>query len=117
MRSICNIRGNFIFMVFPLLILAGCSTPSSPEKHKPKTYTVEIYQMKFQPAQLTVHKGDTVEWVNKDIVAHDVTQVPNNLWSSSNLPPGKSWKMAVEETDDYYCSIHVVMLGKLIVQN
>ncbi len=116
MMSIRTFGGNALVLVFPLIILAGCSTTPTPEKYKPKTFTIEIYQMKFQPALLTVHKGDTVEWVNKDIVSHDVTQVPNNLWSSSNLLPGKSWKMAVEETDDYYCSIHVVMVGKLIVE-
>lgn len=116
MMIIHNLGENALFLAFPLIILAGCSTTPTQEKYIPKNYTIEIYQMKFQPAILTVHKGDTVEWVNKDIVAHDVTQVPNNLWSSSNLPSGKSWKMAVEETDDYYCSIHVVMVGKLIVK-
>ena len=51
-----------------------------------------------------------MEWTIKDMVTHDVTQVPNH-WTSSNLPPGKSWKMAVGESADYYCSIHVVMVG------
>jgi plastocyanin len=50
------------------------------------------------------------------MVAHDITQVPSKTWTSSSLPPGKSWKMAVEESDDYYCSIHIVMVGKLIVK-
>jgi plastocyanin len=50
------------------------------------------------------------------MVAHDVTQVPNSTWSSKSLAPGQSWKMAVEESDDYFCSIHIVMVGKLIVE-
>lgn len=114
MISIHNLWGNSLILAFPLLVLNGCST--SPKKYVPKTHTVEIAQMKFQPANLTVHIGDTVVWINKDIVAHDVTQVPTSTWTSSNLAPGKSWKMAVQESDDYYCSIHIVMVGKLIVQ-
>jgi plastocyanin len=110
-----NLRENSLLIgVLILLTLSGCT--SAPEKYRPKTDTVIISQMKFQPAALMVHQGDTVVWINRDIVAHDVTQVPNNTWSSKNLAPGKSWKMPVEESDDYFCSIHIVMLGKLIVQ-
>ena len=108
-------RGNGLLMLaFPLIVLSSCS--SAPENNVPKTDTVMIFQMKFQPAELTVHKGDTVVWINKDMVAHDVTQVPNGTWSSKVLAPGKSWKMSVGESDDYFCSIHVVMVGKLTVQ-
>ncbi|MDP4130343.1 MAG: cupredoxin domain-containing protein [Bacteroidota bacterium] len=111
--------GNSLILAFPLFILSSCSTSPekiTPEKYVPKTLRVEISQMKFQPATITVHQGDTVEWINKDMVVHDVTQVPNSTWTSSSLAPGKSWKMVVAESDDYYCSIHVVMVGKLIVQ-
>jgi plastocyanin len=98
-----------------LAMLGSCST--APEKRTPpKTDTVRIAGMKFQPAQLTVHKGDTVVWINQDIVAHDVTQVPLGSWTSSLMPPGKSWKMVVQQSDDYYCSIHIVMVGKLLVE-
>lgn len=115
MINIRNPRGNsLLILAFPLLILNSCST--TPEKYSPKTDTVVISQMKFQPAELTVHKGDTVIWINKDIVAHDVTQVPNITWTSKSLAPGNSWKMSVEGSDDYFCSIHIVMVGKLIVE-
>jgi len=119
MIPIRKFRGNSLILAFPLFILSSCSTSpekTAPAKYTPKTFRVEISQMKFQPATITVHQGDTVEWINKDMVAHDVTQVPNSTWTSSSLAPGKSWKMAVAESDDYYCSIHVVMVGKLIVQ-
>jgi plastocyanin len=72
--------------------------------------------LKFQPAELVVKKGDTVVWVNKDIVAHDVTQEPGNAWRSPALATGQSWSLIVAESANYYCSIHVVMKGKLLVQ-
>jgi plastocyanin len=72
--------------------------------------------MQFHPAELLVQKGDTVVWINHDIVAHDVTEQAHKLWTSGPLAPGESWNLVVTESADYYCSIHVVMKGKLVVQ-
>jgi len=79
-------------------------------------HTIEIKQMKFIPPELTVEKGDTVVWVNNGITAHDVTQQPDGKWTSASMPVGGSWSMVVSETSDYYCSIHVVMKGKLVMK-
>jgi len=92
-----------------LFLLTGCSSP--PEK--PKVYTVEIKDMKFVPEDITVKKGDTIIWVNDDIVTHDITEETSKAWSSGPLPAGKSWKHAVTDEASYYCSIHVVMKGKI----
>ena len=97
-----------------IFLLNSCT--SAPEKGVHKVYNVEIKQMQFQPAELTLQKGDTVVWINHDIVAHDVTEEPGKLWTSGSLAPGKSWSLEVTQSADYYCSIHVVMKGKLIVQ-
>ena len=72
--------------------------------------------MQFNPAELTLQKGDTVVFINNDLVVHDITQEPDKTWTSSNLSPGQSYKMAVGVSTDYYCSIHPTMKGKLIVQ-
>jgi plastocyanin len=87
----------------------------SPNEKKEKVHTVEIKQMKFEPAILNVHKGDEVIWINKDIVDHDVTEENKKTWTSSKLPMGASWRMVVTKSELYYCSIHVVMKGKIIV--
>ena len=79
-------------------------------------HTVEIKQMRFEPAELALHKGDTVLWINKDITDHDVTEETKKAWTSSKLTMGKSWSMVVKESADYFCSIHLVMKGKLIVE-
>jgi plastocyanin len=96
------------------LLLAGTMLFSCTSVNKnPKTYTVEIKDMKFVPADIEVEKGDTVLFVNKDMVAHDVTEQATKAWSSSPIPAGGSWKMAVADEADYYCSIHEVMKGKI----
>ena len=79
-------------------------------------HTVDIKQMKFDPAELIVRKGDTVVWINNDIVIHDVTEQYGKQWTSSPIPLKKSWQMVVTQSSDYYCSLHVVMKGKLVVE-
>ena len=79
-------------------------------------HVVEISQMKFLPTELVLQKGDTVQWINKDITVHDVTEVPNKKWHSTPLSTGQSWQWIVTSSADYFCSIHVVMKGKVIVK-
>jgi plastocyanin len=71
--------------------------------------------MKFEPAVLTVHKGDMVTWINKDLVDHDITEEKTGAWHSSPLKPGQKFSRVVKTSADYFCSIHVVMKGKLKV--
>jgi plastocyanin len=101
------------FLVLPFALTAGCS---SPEERVPKLHVVEITNMQFVPAELTVQKGDTVEFRNNDIVAHDITEEPEKSWTSSLLAAGKSYKLSFWQTSDYYCSIHPTMKGRIIVQ-
>ena len=97
-----------------MAFVSGCT--SEPEKRVPSVHTIVISAMKFNPSELTLQKGDTIVFVNNDLVVHDITQEPDKSWSSSNLSPGQSYKMAVRESTDYYCSIHPTMKGKLLVQ-
>ena len=87
----------------------SCSTTP----HQPKTDTVEIKNMEFVPATITVAKGDTIIWVNKDMMAHDVTEEASKTWTSGPIAADHSWKMAVSKDANYYCSIHTVMKGKI----
>ena len=89
------------------------------EPQKPKeqvVHTIEIKQMKFSPETLNAHKGDKVIWVNADIVEHDVTELSKKEWASSKLATGASWSMIVSKSEVYYCNLHVVMRGKIVVE-
>lgn len=101
-----------ILLLFSVMLIVGCNNKDS---YIPQTHIVEIKDMVFQPAELKVHKGDTVMWINKDIVAHDVTE-KDKAWASPPLLNENSWKKVITKSDSYYCSIHVVMLGKLTVE-
>ncbi|MBD0332944.1 MAG: cupredoxin domain-containing protein [Chitinophagaceae bacterium] len=97
-----------------LLLLYGCSP--APFIKEPKTHTVEIKEMKFQPATLLLQKNDTVVFVNHDLVAHNATEASKKAWGSPTLASGDSWKVVVTQSAGYYCTIHPVMKGKLVVQ-
>jgi plastocyanin len=115
-----------LLVLSSLIFFNGCSSSSSKEtnapsempeeKITPSLYVVQIEQMKFFPDDITVHKGDTIMWINNDMVAHDVTEIKDSAWSSSLLQPGKSWRLIVDSSADYYCSIHKVMKGSFEIQ-
>ncbi len=112
-KSMIIVRAGICLICLGLL-LSSCQSRS--EQTTPAKHIVEIKAMKFQPAELVVNTGDTVVWINRDIVAHDVTEEPGKTWASTTMPPGASWSWIVTESANYYCSIHVVMKGKLLVQ-
>jgi plastocyanin len=90
--------------------------PPTRQKDEATVHVVEIKQMKFEPREIKVHKGDRVLWINKDITDHDVTEQLTKAWASSPLASGESWSMVVTESADYYCNLHQVMKGKIVVE-
>jgi len=105
----------FNFFLFALIIGFNAIVLSQ-NSNTSKKHIVEIKGMKFIPSELTIQKGDTVIWINHDIFPHDVTELKNKTWSSSTLLKGKSWSKIITKNVDYYCSLHIVMKGKLIVK-
>lgn len=92
-------------------------TPASnePAAHH-NTDTVVIKAMLFQPATISIAKGDTVYWINSDVVAHDVSQFPNRTWKSALLQPGEHYAQAFDDSSSYYCSIHPTMKGMVLIK-
>ena len=51
-------------------------------------HRVEIQQFRFVPEAIEVKPGDTIVWVNLDIVPHTVTATDTDTsWDSGNLDP------------------------------
>jgi len=89
------------------LIVAGARAEAVARK--PVTHTVTIDSAQFSPAELTVHPGDTVVWVNKDILAHTATSTKGGF-DSKTIQPGASWRYKVGPRAQgelpYSCSFH-----------
>jgi plastocyanin len=83
---------------------------------KPATHTVTIDSASFSPANLVVSAGDSIVWVNKDILAHTATSEKGGF-DSKVIEPGKSWKYVAKKKGDfaYTCSFHP-MNGRLVVR-
>jgi plastocyanin len=79
-------------------------------------HTVVIEGLKNSPAALTVKRGDTVVWVNKDPFPHTVTS-PGNF-DSKAIPPDGKWKYVARKpgTYDYICTYHPNMKGSVKVE-
>ncbi len=105
-----------IFAAALALISCGVSLTAG-EPSKPKTHTVTIEGMKFQPEVLTVAAGDTVVWVNKDLVPHTATS-PAGAFDSKMIAPDKSWKLTVRKRGEiaYTCTYHPTMKATLRVE-
>lgn len=101
-----------------VVALAAALAPTSA---KPKTagvsHRVEIQRFTFAPASLSVAPGDTVEWVNLDIVPHTIT-AKDDSWDSQTLQTNGAWELRITEemTGDYFCRFHPTMVGQLQVK-
>ena len=84
----------------------------------PGRHVVEIQGMAFHPQALEVQQGDTVVWVNRDIVPHTATSSQDGDWNTGPLAQGESGRYVPRHTGEapYFCQLHPVMLGKLIVR-
>jgi plastocyanin len=92
-------------------LAAGASLAASAETH-----TVLIQGLKFIPQTLTVKRGDTIVWINKDPFPHTATA--KGLFDSGSLGPGESWthKAVSPGEHAYLCTLHPNMKGTLRVQ-
>jgi plastocyanin len=71
--------------------------------------------MAFHPEVLQVRRGDTVVWINRDIVPHTASGTMNPTWDTGSLSLGGTGVYVVhhEGVEPYYCRLHPTMQGKL----
>jgi plastocyanin len=74
--------------------------------------------MEFHPAVLTVAVGDTVVWINRDMVPHTATAKGRAKWDTGQLGQGQTGRYVVSRagTVNYACAFHPTMHGKLIIR-
>ena len=101
-----TILGRLLLLVS---MMAGAATADA------ETVRVEVNKLIFTPAEIKVHVGDTIEWVNSDFVAHSATARDGSF--DVMLEPGKSGRSTVQKVGaaDYYCRFHPNMTGRIAV--
>ena len=117
MKNLIEVPGKSLCLFFLVLFFISCN--SSDKNSMANTHsadTVIIRQMQFFPALLNVNIGDTIVWINKDIVDHNVTEEKSKAWASDTLRVNKSWKMKVTDSASYFCTAHPTMKGKIVLK-
>ena len=100
------------------LALGGCGT-ADDEALAPKANggieiaeTVALDGSRFDPDEVTVEQGASVEWTNEDDRAHTVT-ADDELFDSGAVEPGESFLFTFETPGTYVygCSLHPGGMG------
>ena len=97
-----------------LLIAGGAMLAGGAARAHNGTIHVTVDRLVFEPAEIEVRVGETIEWTNKDRIAHTATV--KGGWEVM-IPPGKVATRVVEagDTVDYYCRFHPNMKGRIVV--
>jgi plastocyanin len=92
-------------------LLSGASVPSQAA-----IIQITMENLVIAPAETSAKIGDTIEWINKDVLAHTATARNGDF--DVNLPPKKTALMVVKKagTVEYYCRFHPNMKATLKVE-
>ena len=99
---------------YVVLVLSAVTLFGSAVHAETTTHRVEIQSLKFVPETLDVCAGDTIVWVNLDVVPHTVTALDKS-WDSGNLDFEGQWSTTVVATmsGNYQCRYHPSMKAAL----
>lgn len=92
--------------------------PTAPPA-APAQPLVEVVDYGYSPAQLTIHLGESVLFVNDGNDGHDVTGTgPGGDWRSGPLAPSERYSrpFELEGAYTYVCTFHPEMRGRITVQ-
>ena len=100
-----------------LLIAAGMAVASVARARArlPVRHTVVMAATAYAPLTLTVRRGDSVEWINKDPFPHTVTCA--GVFDSQSIAEGARWTYRADRRGRlaYTCTFHPNMNGTLVV--
>jgi len=78
------------------------------------TIQVTIDKLVFSPVEVKAKVGDTIAWINMDIVAHTATA--RGDWDVM-IPADESASLVLTKAGivEYYCRFHSNMKGRIII--
>jgi len=113
-----------------LLGMAGCSNNSNGSYGSsggssggggvPPANTIWMQNLAFNPSSITIAKGTTLTWQNKDGFVHTSTSDQAGVWDSGDIQAGasKAVTFSTAGTFHYHCKYHssMGMTGTVTVQ-
>lgn len=84
---------------------------------KPATVQIVVDRMSFAQPNVSARVGDTLEWVNRDIVDHTATEKGRRVWDVTLAAGGRAAvTMTKPGVYDYVCRLHPNMTGRVTVR-
>ena len=101
-----------IVLLASLPLLGAMVTAATPPTHR-----IEMRNMRFGPVPARIKAGDTIVWINRDIVPHTATA--RNGSFDIDVPSGGSATMVVGSAGKvaFYCRYHPGMRGELTISS
>jgi plastocyanin len=98
------------------LIVAAMAFRAMANPAHAATIQITMENLVISPAEVTAKVGDTIEWVNKDVLAHTATA--RNGAFDVMLPPNKTIGLTLKNAGsvDYYCRFHPNMKATLKIE-
>jgi plastocyanin len=80
-----------------------------------ETIQITMENLVISPAETSAKVGDTIEWINKDILAHTAT-ARNGDWDVM-MPSKKTVTLVLNKAGkvDYYCRFHPNMKATITI--
>jgi plastocyanin len=96
------------------LALGGVALILAAPPSQAATLQVTIEKLSFEPAEINAAAGDTIEWINKDAVAHTATA--DGVFDVL-IQPHKSASFVLKSAGalNYFCRFHPNMRARIIV--
>jgi len=94
-----------------ILLLSGLLSASAHAAN----IQITIDKLVYAPAEVSAKVGDTVEWINKDVIAHTAT-ARNGDWDLM-VGPSKTARLVLKKAGavDYFCKFHPNMKARVTV--
>lgn len=107
-----------ILLFVCVLTSSGCATQELVAQPSGETHVIEIFGLKFVPDNVDAQPGDTVTWVNRDIVPHTATG-RDGSWDTGTLAKNESTSIVVAEgmASAYFCRFHPNMTATITTKN
>lgn len=95
----------------------GSSASSKTGQPPVASGEVAIEDMAFRPGNITVKKGTTVAWTNKDDVGHTISSRSPDGPNSGILNKNQSYSFTFNNAGEfsYFCEVHPTMTAKVTV--
>ncbi len=82
-----------------------------------RTHVLKITGFQFVPPRITVAVGDTLTWVNEDIVPHTATAA-TGAWDSGTIAAKGRATIVIRASGrvEYRCALHPSMRGTVVAE-